>query len=94
MLGLVLILILSFICRMMYGLGLFDRKLTYDDEKAQFAKRKVTTTQYLPDAQKLASREKNAATAYTMKTNAADSREDGEKEEKTNVARIGLEEFR
>ena len=44
MLGLVLILILSFICRMMYGLGLFDRKLTYDDEKAQFAKRKVTTT--------------------------------------------------
>ena len=29
-----------------------------------------------------------------MKTNAADSREDGEKEEKTNVARIGLEEFR
>lgn len=93
-LGLVLILILAFVCRMMYGFGLFDRKLTYDYEKAQFAKRKVSTAQYLPDPEKLASQEKNAAAAHTMKTNAASLSEDGEKEEKTNVARIGLEQFR
>lgn len=93
-LGFILVLILSFTFRITYGIGLFDGKPTYDYEKAQFAKRKVLTAQYLPDAEKLASQETNAAAAYMMKTNAANSSEESEQEEKTDVARIGLEEFR
>lgn len=93
-LGLVLVLIFSYAFLFMSQKGLFDGKLTYDYEKAQFAKRKVATAQYLPDPEKLASQEKNAAAAHTIKTNAASLSEDGEKEEKTNVARIGFEQYR